>query len=271
MEARCLYGSSVSGGSQKEKEPIEPRWVRVPPRPGRQLSLRRQARGLVFEPMRHVAGALLCACLLALSSSAAALTGKRAVSPPEAPLTARDREELLGGSMVSRPQRFEHAGGRYVGGVSYQVVDARPEIVLAALSDVTNWPRALPKTKSARLVDSVDGLTRVELVQGSKLINARYAVVIERADAETIRFWLDPSRPHDIRDVWGFFRVQAFPGGRSLITVGAALDLGDGIARALFEDKIARMMLHAPRKIRSFIEPRTEPRVARGKFIKLLR
>jgi hypothetical protein len=172
---------------------------------------------------------------------------------------------------VSRPQRFEHAGGRYIGGVSYQVVDARPEVVLAALSDVTNWPHALPKTKSARLVQSVDGLTRVELVQGSNLVDARYAVLLERADAETIRFWLDPSRPHDIRDVWGFFRVQAFPGGRSLITVGAALDLGDGIARALFEDRIARMMLHAPRKIRSFIEPRAESRVARGRVGRFMR
>jgi len=238
---------------------------------GSWTSLRRPFRGLAFQAMRHVAGALLCACLLALPSSATALTGKRAMPAPDAPLTAHDREKLLGGSMVSRPQRFEHAGGRYVGGVSYQVVDARPEVVLAALSDVANWPRALPKTKSARLLDSVNGLTRVELVQGSNLVDARYAVVLERADAETIRFWLDPSRPHDIRDVWGFFRVQAFPGGRSLITVGAALDLGDGLARALFEDRIARMMLHAPRKIRSFVEPRAEPRVARGRFSKFLR
>lgn len=218
--------------------------------------------------MRHVAGALLCACLLALPSSATALAAKL---PPSATLTAQDREKLLGGSMVSRPLRFEHEGGRYVGGVSYQVVDARPELVLAALSDVANWPHALPKTKSARLVDSVDGLARVELVQGSHLVDARYAVVLERADAETIRFWLDPSLPHDIRDVWGFFRVQEFPGGRSLITVGAALDLGDGLARALFEDKIARMMLRAPSKIRAFVEPRAQTRVARGRFGRLLR
>jgi hypothetical protein len=159
--------------------------------------------------------------------------------------------------MVSRPLRFVQQGGRYVGGVSYQVVDARPEMVLAALSDVANWPEALPKTKSARLVDSANGVSRVELVQGSTLVDARYALMLERAsDGETIRFWLDPSRPHDIRDVWGFFRVQSFPGGRSLITVGAALDLGDGLARALFEDKIAHMVLHAPQKIRAFVEPR---------------
>lgn len=203
--------------------------------------------------MRHVAGAVLCACL--------ALSGEATAAPPEgartASLSSHDRERLLAGEMISRPLRFGQAGGKYVGGVSYQVVDARPELVLAALSDVANWPDALPRTKSARLLPGERGLSRVELVQGGTLLQARYAVMLERAgDGETIRFWLDPAHPHDIRDVWGFFRVQSFPGGRSLVTVGAALDLGDGLARALFEDKIASMMLRAPSKIRAFVEPR---------------
>lgn len=158
--------------------------------------------------------------------------------------------------MVSRPLTFDEAGGHYVGGVSYQVVEARPESVLAALTDVSNWPEALPHTLSAHSVDSPDGLARVELEQGNSLVSARYTVVLERQDAGTIRFWMDEQRSHDIRDVWGFFRVTALPNGRSLITVGAALDLGDGIARALFEDKIARLVLRAPAKIRGFVEPR---------------
>jgi hypothetical protein len=160
--------------------------------------------------------------------------------------------------MVERPMRFDSNGGRYVGGVSYQIIDAPPAQVLAALSDVTNWPDALPRTKSARLLPTEGGVSRVELVQGSSLVDARYTVLLDRAgDGETIRFWLDPSKPHDIRDVWGYFRVRALPGGRSLITVAAALDLGDGIARLLFEDKIASMMLRAPSKIRAFVEPRS--------------
>lgn len=211
---------------------------------------------LGFPAMRHVAGALLCACLLALPSSLSAEPRSAPRLPAQARFSAGERDALGDGRMVSRPLRFDQQGGSYVGGVSYQVVDARPEMVLAALSDVANWPEALPKTKSARLVDSANGVSRVELVQGGSLVDARYALMLERADGETIRFWLDPSRPHDIRDVWGFFRVQAFPGGRSLITVGAALDLGDGLARALFEDKIARIVLHAPQKIRAFVEPR---------------
>jgi hypothetical protein len=205
--------------------------------------------------MRPAAARSLWACVLASS-----LAGSAAAAPTAAPargFSASEREALGAGAMVSRPLRFESAAGRYVGGVSYQIVDARPELVLAALSDVANWPEALPRTKSATLLESKDGLSRVELVQGGSLLEARYAVVLERAeDGETIRFWLDPSRPHDVRDVWGFFRVKALPEGRCLISVGAALDLGDGLARMLFEDRIASMMLRAPRKIRAFVEPR---------------
>ncbi len=205
--------------------------------------------------MRQAAAGSLWGCLLALALAAPAQAEPSAqVLVPRA-LSLGQQDALHAGRMVPFTVSFQQAGGHYVGGVSYQVVDARPEVVLAALSDVTNWPEALPRTKSARLVDSVNGLSRVELVQGGAFLDARYTVVLQRADGETIRFWMDPSQPHDIRDVWGFFRVKALPGGRSLITVGAALDLGDGLPR-LFEDKIARMMLRAPRQIRDFVQPR---------------
>lgn len=205
--------------------------------------------------MRQVAlrsfwGCLLCVALAALPASAAE-------PQAEAPFTHRERRALEAGATVERPMRFDTGAGRYVGGLSYQIIDARPEVVLSALSDVSNWPSALPRTKSARLLGTEDGVSRVELVQGSGLVDARYTLMLERAhDGETIRFWLDPSKPRDIRDVWGFFRVQPLPGGRSLITVAAALDLGEGLARMLFEDKIASMMLRTPRQIRAFVEPR---------------
>ena len=203
--------------------------------------------------MRQAAAGLLWGCLLTLAGVASAQAEPRREAPA---LSSVEQDALHAGAMVSRALRFVQEGGSYVGGVSYQVVDARPELVLAALSDVSNWPEALPRTKSARLLASKDGVSRVELVQGSSFVSARYTVLLDRADAETIRFWLDPAAPHDIRDVWGFFRVQALSGGRSLITVGAALDLGDGLARMLFEEKIASMLLRAPRQIRQFVEPR---------------
>ncbi len=195
---------------------------------------------------------LLAPVLATAAPRDSAVTTKR-----QSVLTPPERRRLDRGEMVVRPMAFQHADGRYVGGVSYQVVDARPEVVLTALSDVANWPEALPRTKSAQLLGSANGVSRVEIVHGNGVGEARYSLMVTRSDdGETIRFWLDPSRPHDVRDLWGFFRVHALPGGRSLVTVGAALDLGAGLARLLFEDRIAALMLHAPGKIRAFVEPR---------------
>jgi carbon monoxide dehydrogenase subunit G len=204
-----------------------------------------------LHPIRPV----LLACLLGLPAAAAPSQAQKA--PAATPLSSAEREALSSGEIVSRPVRLETESGQYVGGVSYQLVRASPEEVLSALQDVSALPSALPQTKSARLVDSSGNRARVELVQGGKMIEAKYTVYIERVSGrDELKFWMDHGREHDIRDVWGFFRVQPFAGGQTLLTVGAMLDLGPGLARMLFEDRIQAMILKAPRKIRDYVEPR---------------
>jgi hypothetical protein len=89
------------------------------------------------------------------------------------------------------------------------------------------------------------------------MFEARYTVVVQQNDQrDTLRFWLDPSRRHDVRDVWGYFRVRPFGPNRTLLTVAAALDLGPGIVRMLFEDSIQGLILGAPWNIKRYVEPR---------------
>jgi hypothetical protein len=174
-----------------------------------------------------------------------------------APLSRVERQALSSREIVSRPLRFRQGpSGSYVGGVSYLVVHAEPLQVLTALADAESLPHALPSTESATMLSHDGRRARVELVQGKAPFLARYTVVLEQAESgNAIRFWLDPSRPHDIRDVWGFFRVEPFGAGKSLVTVAAACDMGPGIARALFEDRVERTILRTPSRIRSFVEP----------------
>jgi hypothetical protein len=172
-------------------------------------------------------------------------------------LTAAERDALLSGDIISRPMSFSNRRGSYIGGVSYQVVRANPSEVMAALQNVETLPHALPSTKRARVVDMQGGRARVELVQGNSVAEAAYTVHLERQPGkDELKFWLDPTRPHDVQDVWGFFRVEPFGKGKSLVTVGAVLDLGPGIARMFFEGKIQRTILSSPRHIRDFVEPR---------------
>jgi hypothetical protein len=169
-----------------------------------------------------------------------------------------DQRTLVAGRTVARKVRFTRGRhGAYVGGVSYQVVKASPAEVLKALADVKALPQALPRTLSADLVSSDGRSARVELTQGKAPFLATYTVHLEQArEGDAIKFWLDRSRPHDVRDVWGYFRVTPFGDGRSLVTVAVALDIGPGLTRMLFEDGVERIILRTPDKIRAFVEPR---------------
>ena len=178
-------------------------------------------------------------------------------------LSHTEREALLAGEVVARPMQFETDNGSYRGGVSYSMVNAPAAGVLAALSNVDTLPQALPHTKSARLIDVRGSLARVELMHGD---GTTYTVHIERAAARStrsaipdggeLRFWLDSSRPHDISDVFGYFRVEPFGVGKSLVTVAAALDLGPGITSLFFSDAVERSVLSTPGRIRVYVEPR---------------
>lgn len=175
---------------------------------------------------------------------------------PTGALTVDERTALQFGDVVSRPLSFEGHGGRYVGGVSYQVMRAVPDEVLSAVLDVSALPELLPRTERATLVDVSASGTRIELVQGNAIANATYTVLLAKSAPGEVRFWLDRSRPHGIRDVWGFFRARSFGNGKTLVTVAVALDVGPGLVRMLFEDRIQQLVLETPRHIRDYVEPR---------------
>ena len=195
---------------------------------------------------------------------ALALLGNPTVARASAPalattaLSADERQALTEGHIVSRPLRFRRAtGAQYIGGVSYQVVNATPGEVMAALLDLQAMPELLPKTKRATLVENGGPRARVELVQGGGMFEATYTVFLEQnADRDELRFWLDPSRRHDVKDVWGYFRVRPFGPSHTLLTVAAVLDLGPGIVRMLFEESIQGLILGAPWNIKKYVEPR---------------
>ncbi len=180
------------------------------------------------------------------------VSGVAAAAPPA--LSRGEREALLAGDVVARPLRIETDSGSYCGGVSYSLVHAPAAAVLAALSNVETLPQALPRTDSARLIDVRDGTARIELVHSG---GTTYTVRIQRSHGRPeLRFWLDAARPHDVDDVFGFFRVEPFGEGRSLVTVAAAVDLGSGLTSLFFRNAVERTLLGTPRQIREYVEPR---------------
>lgn len=177
-------------------------------------------------------------------------------APHARPLSQADRRALLSGDRVERALAFETGSGRYVGGVAYQLVNAPPEVVLRALEDVERLPEILPRTREARLLETTPNGLRLVLTQGAGPFVASYGIELVRAPEQgEIRFWLDPSVPRDIRDVWGFFRAVPHEGGRTLVTLAVAVDLGPGLVRALFESRIQSLLLRSVSRIGGVVAP----------------
>jgi hypothetical protein len=166
---------------------------------------------------------------------------------------------LRRGDTVARTQTLVRGSRHYVGGVTYTVVDADERDVSALLQEVDVWRRILPRTRDARMIGGIGSDALIEVTHGSALVQVTYTMRLRR-DAHGVRFWMDPSRPHDIEDVWGFFRSEPLEGHRALVTYGILIDMGPGLLRDLFEDRVRESALTVPDRVRDLLVERRAAR-----------
>lgn len=182
--------------------------------------------------------------------------------PPLQPggLSTEQHETLRAGNRVEELVELERQGQRYVGGVSYALVRAEPKQVFEVLNQLRTLSDVLPSTRDTRIVDRSGNRVRVELEQGNSMVSTTFTVFFQleppegHNDPHVVRFWLDPSQPHSIDDAWGFFRATRYDAEYSLVSVGALVNLGPGVIRMLFEQRIQRSILRMPNRIRDTVE-----------------
>lgn len=194
--------------------------------------------------MRLLATALLTTALVAAAPAARADA-----------LTSVETDRLLRGETVVRSQELDRGARHYVGGVSYQVLDAAPGDLEAIVDDVATWRRFLPKAREVQRVGALEGDDLVEFTHGSTLLSVGYTMRFHR-DGNVLRFWVDRSRAHDIDDAWGYLRAEPLPDGRTLLTWGILIDMGPGLLRNLFESKVQAMALTVPARVRDVLAER---------------
>jgi len=168
-------------------------------------------------------------------------------------LAAADVTRLRRGEVVRVPLDFELAKGDYFGGVSYALVPAPVADVMAVLMDPASYTSILPLTLEARVIGAMGLDRKVYFKQGGKLGTAAYVLVVRRESLGTIRFWLDESEPHEIGDCWGYFRVQPWARGASLLTYAALVHLEMGVVKLLFTETIRRYALSTPGLVRAYV------------------
>lgn len=168
-------------------------------------------------------------------------------------MTAPEERLLAAGSVLTEPIDFERGSEHYVGGVSIGLVPASPERVLAAVLDADALAAMLPRTKRVSLVGARGPARRIELLQGNSFVSATYTVELSPAGAPgEVTFRLDPTRHHDIDDVYGYFKVQRFDERHSLVTVAAAVDIGSGLSTMLFGKRVQDVILSTPNVMRDY-------------------
>jgi hypothetical protein len=201
--------------------------------------------------------------LVALSCLAWAPGSARA----EGLLGVEDSARLARGDTLTFEQTVDRPSRHYIGGVTYTVVDASATELTALLEDVRAYRQLLPHTKLARLVGVNGDDFFVELRQGNALLETAYTIRVRREQGGRLfRFWLDPTKPHGIADAWGFFRVSPLrevatgsgatdgpPGApRVLLTYGILVDVGPGLVRDLFEERLRTLVLAVPQLVRQY-------------------
>lgn len=170
-------------------------------------------------------------------------------------LSADETDKLLRGDCVARSQDHHRGARRYVGGVAYKIIDAGPEELASLLDDVNQWGRFLPKTRDAHRVGAIGEDPLVQITHGSALVQVAYTLRVHR-EGSSVRFWMDTGRAHDIEDVWGFIRAEPMGDGRTLMSYGILIDMGDGILRDMFEDRVRELALEVPDHVRDVVVSR---------------
>ena len=184
-------------------------------------------------------------------------------------LSEQESIRLARGETVIREHTWEPGRtARFVGGVTYTVVDAAPGEIGAMFDDVDAYRRVLPRTKRARFVSvEANGDRLVEIVQGTSLVEATYTLRVRQesrnGSRREVRFWLEPNRPHEIDDAWGFFRMEPFTGPsgeqRVLLTYAILVDIGPGLVRELFEERVRAALLSVPQLVRRYVAEGRHP------------
>lgn len=178
-------------------------------------------------------------------------------------LTQEEIERLERGELVTRPDTLEQEGRRWIGGVSFAIVDATPSQVGDVLENVDSYWEILPRVRELRWIAlSRAGDAIIELEQGTAIAHGRYTIGVRRErearGTEMVRFWIDYRFPRDVSDARGWFRLEPIPGDRTLITYLVMIDLGPGLFKRLFEDKIRNSSLRPPLLVRRYFEARSQ-------------
>lgn len=170
-----------------------------------------------------------------------------------------ERTTLTGGGLVRRDLTRREGGRTLYGGASWQFIEVPLDQVWQSVTDIATLPRVIPALDTAYLVQDNGDQRVLYFHHRSGIAETAYHVRMDlnRPD-HSIRFALDTSRPHDMRDGHGSLRLTPYHGG-TIVEWGILVDLGGGMVMDLFAPIVSEWMLVPPRCLRDILEPGRTP------------
>lgn len=180
--------------------------------------------------------------------------GVAAQPAPGEAIDAETRRRLDSGELVTSPIEERRGALRLLGGTSMKVIDVPPSEVWSALEHARDLGEMIPGDTTVRETFRA-GNERGALVRhGDGPIEATYHVRLTfDARKRMLVFRLDESHPSRLRAGWGFVKLSAWSGGKTLIRFGALVDVGSGLVTGLMRPTLQRAMLAVPREIERYL------------------
>ncbi len=191
--------------------------------------------------------ALLTTCLL--SAVALGRAGR------DAPFSPQELALLQSGKLVARASVEDRGTLHLMGGSSWQLIGARPEVVFRALTDTHKYTRMLPAVTNSELLREQPGSRVVRLEHKRGPVGLSYEVRAqfypERGD---VTFTLERAPAGAPRAAWGFFSVRPYGQDLTLLSYGVMADPGDGILVGLLRGVVHEWLLQVPRQVKKYVE-----------------
>jgi ribosome-associated toxin RatA of RatAB toxin-antitoxin module len=169
--------------------------------------------------------------------------------------TAEEQATLDRGDVVRRPLGEDSNSEGYLGGTSYALIHAEPDVVWRAMQDFSAFPDIFPQTLATEIISDRGNRKVVKMTQGTSLVTISF-YVLYRLDEEArkISWEMIQDQPHDLEDTRGYWQVEAHGEGRSLVTYVNVINIGQGAVLALFSRAVESGLLALPGNLRIWIE-----------------
>jgi hypothetical protein len=188
-------------------------------------------------------------------------------------LTSAEIRCLEQGGELRVPLDLDLPQGRYFGGTVYKrLFYCSVDDVMAVAANPGTYTSILSTTQEARVISRSGRDVQVYLRHGAGLIRVSYVVRVRRESSNLLRFWLDPSEPHDLDDGWGSLRVEPLPmlfRGRfsqykttkpvSLVTWSVLLRIDRHDVKVRHSEAIRRLVMETPQLLDRYLQRPPRP------------